>query len=173
MKTYTLFFILLSSVLLNSCKKEGIKPSGDLAFLEGNWKCVYVFGNYWGSPYFNDSTSYVGQTLSINNKGQYETRFMYDGYDNKQYGIVKHIEQVDSSKGMIDFFPAQVNAQKIEFSMIKPKNGTSVFYDKIIAFMAGKSANAVTNVKETDGDKLIIRFWGNAYNQNYLAFIKQ
>jgi hypothetical protein len=158
--------------LFNSCKKEGVKPSGNSSFLEGNWKCVYVFGKYWGSPYFNDSTSYVGQTLSINNKGQYSTKFMYDGYENNQSGVLKNIEGVDSSKSMLDFYPAQLNAQKVNFEMIKPKNGTSIFYDNVLVFIAGKSVNAVTSIKETEGEKLIIRFWGSPLNQNYLAFIK-
>jgi hypothetical protein len=172
MKTYYLLYLSVITFLFISCKKEGIKPSGDTSFLEGNWKCVYVFGNNWGSPYFNDSTSYVGQTLTINNKGQYVTNFIYDGYENNQSGILKNVELVDSSKGMADFYPTLTNAHKINFEMIKPKNGTTIFYDNVLVFKTGKSSNAFTNPKETEGEKLIIRFWGNSLSQNYLAFVK-
>jgi hypothetical protein len=174
MKNVFIITIFLSSCLFFSCKKNGIKVQGNYEYLKGNWKCIYTFGSYYGSPFFNDSTgTYINQTLQIDENGRYITRFVYDGYNNKQSGYIQNIEVVDSSQVMSDFFPNQKTAQLVTFKMLKPKNGTNIFYEPVITFMSEKSINSYTSNKETEGRKLIIAFLGNANIKVYCAYQKQ
>ncbi|MCC7051040.1 MAG: hypothetical protein IT239_04605 [Bacteroidia bacterium] len=173
MKAYQFTLGIIISCLFFSCKKEGVKPSGDTAYLAGKWECAYTFGTAYGSSFFNDSTgAYHKQILEIDNKGRYTTTFIYDGYNNKQTGTIQKIENADSSFIMKDFFPNQKTAQRITFKMDKPKNGTSVFYEPLIVFMANKSTNPETAIKEKD-NQLIIAFLGNATTKVYCAYFKK